>query len=565
MSGEAAPATTRGNVSPSDLIHRVRTLRPVLSIESLALLTSVFFCVFYNFAFWNIVVEGRDPRQPGTWLLVISVGLFLIALHFALLAPVLTRWTAKPLIAALIVATAVAVYSMQQYGIVFDVGMARNVLNTDFKEARELLTLGMLLKVSLLSAPPLIVLWRVRVRRRPWKTTLAIRSAAIVVALLIGGGAILVQYQALSALVRNRGEIRYMITPGAVLANFVGAITADTAAANAPRIPIGLDAKITPAPGAAKPILLVLVVGETARAANWGLNGYSRQTTPELATLDVVNFPNVTSCGTSTETSLPCMFSPFGRRHYDEQKIRQHESLLHLLDHAGVSVLWRDNQSGCKDVCSELPTDRLDDSENPALCDGERCLDEILLDGLARKISSSPGPMVVVLHQLGNHGPAYYRRYPDTFRRFTPACETDDLARCSRAEIVNAYDNALLYTDHFLARAIALLKADSSHDSVLVYASDHGESLGEGGLFLHGMPYFLAPSEQTKVPMTMWFSPGYVSDYGVDVGCMRRRASDPTSHDALFHSALGLIGVETTLYDASLDLVAPCRGDPPQS
>jgi lipid A ethanolaminephosphotransferase len=312
-------------------------------------------------------------------------------------------------------------------------------------------------------------------------------------------------------------------------------------------------------------VLVVLVVGETARAANWGLNGYARQTTPELAALDVINFPEVTSCGTSTETSLPCMFSPFRRQDYDERKIRGHESLLHLLDRAGVSVLWRDNQSGCKDVCSGLPTDQLDESADPVLCDGERCLDEILIDGLVAKISAVPGPLLVVLHQLGNHGPAYYRRYPDEFRRFIPACEAEDLSRCTKEEIVNAYDNALLYTDHFLARAIELLKAETSHASALIYVSDHGESLGEGGLFLHGMPYFLAPKEQTEVPMVLWLSPEYAASSAIDLSCMRQRASEPTGHDALFHSVLGLLNVRTSLYDQSLDLTASCRDQHPQS
>jgi lipid A ethanolaminephosphotransferase len=254
------------------------------------------------------------------------------------------------------------------------------------------------------------------------------------------------------------------------------------------------------------------------------------------------------------------MFSLFGRRHYDERKIRQHESLLHVLDHAGISVLWRDNQSGCKNVCLGLPTERLHRSSDPTWCDSERCLDEILLEGLEAKVSDTPGHFAVVLHQLGNHGPAYFRRYPDEFRRFLPSCDTEDLSRCSRPEIVNAYDNALLYTDHFLARTIAMLEAIKTHDTVLVYVSDHGESLGERGLFLHGLPYVLAPKEQTEVPMIFWVSPNYARGRKIDMACLRDSARQPTSHDALFHTVLGLLGVKTELYDPLLDLVAPCRG-----
>ena len=172
------------------------------------------------------------------------------------------------------------------------------------------------------------------------------------------------------------------------------------------------------------------MVGETARAQNWGLNGYARQTTPELAKIDgLINFSQMSACGTSTEVSLPCMFSPYGRRNYDEKEIRSHQSLLHVLDHAGVATLWRDNQSGCKGVCDGLPIQRLADAKDAELCNDKRCMDEILVKGFSAQLSPSKGDQVVVLHQLGNHGPSYFERYPPQFKRFTPTCEGEGTCR----------------------------------------------------------------------------------------------------------------------------------------
>ncbi|HVJ37381.1 MAG TPA: sulfatase-like hydrolase/transferase, partial [Stenotrophomonas sp.] len=252
--------------------------------------------------------------------------------------------------------------------------------------------------------------------------------------------------------------------------------------------------------------------------------------------------------------------SPLGRHNYDEKAIRSQQSLLHVLEHAGIGTLWRDNQSGCKGVCEQLPTQLLQDAESPTLCQGDRCLDEILLDDLPAQVRARPGDRVVVLHQLGNHGPSYFQRYPPRFKRFVPACEDPDLGQCSREQIVNAYDNALLYTDHFLGRTIASLQAMDDYDSAMLYVSDHGESLGEKGLYLHGVPYAIAPREQTRIPMVMWFAPSFATARGLDLACLQRRATQRTDHDHLFASILGLMQVRTRIYDASRDLFAGCVG-----
>jgi lipid A ethanolaminephosphotransferase len=528
----------------------------------LALLASLGFMLACNGAFWQQALQGRDGMSIGTWWFAGCVGLALTALQFVLLAAVFTRWTAKPLLALLIVATAFATWYMQRYGVYLDSTMLRNVLRTDVKEASELFAWRMLPHLLLYAVLPLALLWRVRIAPLPLLRAAWMRLVWLALGLAVGLAGLLAVYQDFASLMRNHKEMRFLITPANYLWSLAIVAIDDTRDAARPREVVGADAARGPLGAArtARPTLVLLVVGETARAANWGLNGYARPTTPQLAAMpDVISFTEARSCGTNTEVSLPCMFSPWGRRQYDEARIRGAESALHVLQRAGVQVAWRDNQSGCKGVCEGLTVESLASAKVPGLCDGERCLDEVLLHELDR-VTPPGADRLVVLHQLGNHGPAYYRRYPDAFRRFQPTCDTPDLRQCSREQIVNAYDNALLYTDHVLARAIAWLRErQATHDTALVYLSDHGESLGENNLYLHGIPYAIAPDVQTRVPMLMWLSAGYAARWRVDAGCLRQRAAQPVSHDHLFHTLMGLFDVTTTVRDPAFDLAGGCR------
>ena len=532
-----------------------RDFRPELSSESLILLTSLFFTVFSNLSFWQRAL----PEPLAQWKFALSLFLVVTAVHAFLLSLVVNRWVAKPLLSLLLLVTSIAAYYMHAYGIYLNTDMMRNVLQTDGRESAELMSAGLVLPI-VSAMVPIALLWRVRIRRRRWGRALGIRAAFVCGALLVGGAGALLSFQDLSSLIRNQKEVRYLVTPANYLVSLSQVLLADPPGVKPPRLPIGTDARLLPAAAGKKPRLLVVVVGETARAQNWGLNGYVRDTTPELAQAGVINFSDVASCGSSTEVSLPCMFSPYGRRDYDRDKIERHQSVLHVLQRAGIPVLWRDNQSGCKGVCEGLAFDRLADAKSAALCNDKRCLDEILIQDLEKRIQPGSGDRIVVLHQLGNHGPNYFERYPARFRKFTPTCETPELGKCSREQIVNAYDNALLYTDHFLAATIGQLKRLQGYDTAMIYVSDHGESLGENGLYLHGVPYAIAPREQTRVPMVMWFSPDFARDNRLDLNCLRQRAAKPASHDHLFSSLLGLMRVQTSVYDPAWDLLAACRG-----
>jgi lipid A ethanolaminephosphotransferase len=532
--------------------------RPELSVETLALAASLFFTVFSNVAFWRAVAATGALHGPSGWLTAACLFIAITALNMILLCLLLNRWTAKPVLTLLLLVTAMAVHFMGRYTVYLDADMIRNILHTDSKESNELLSFGLIPPLLLYGVLPASLVWSVRLRPRPPRRALWIRGLCLAGAIAVAAGAIALSFQSISGLMRNHTDVRHLITPGNYVMSLARVVLDDRTEKNLPHIPVGTEAKVVGRPASARPRLLVIVVGETVRAQNWGLNGYARQTTPQLQRIDPVNFSDVTSCGTSTEISVPCMFSPYGRAHYDKQKIERSESLLHVLEHAGIATLWRDNQTGCKGVCTGLAFESFEHAKDPAYCDAEGCLDGAMLDRLGDIAGRRAGDEVVVLHQLGNHGPSYYKRYPPRLRRYTPVCETAELGDCSRAEIVNAYDNAVLQTDDFLARTIDLLRRLSSRDTALIYVSDHGESLGESGLFLHGMPYAIAPDSQTKVPMVFWLSSGFAAARGIDTACLRREAKAPASQDNLFHSVLGLMQVQTREYDPRLDLFRSC-------
>ena len=529
-------------------------VRPLLHTETLILVACLYFSLFANAVFWR--AAAPQPWAHGTWTL--SLFLLVTAVHGVWLALLVWRRTARFVLSVLVVLAAIAGHYMASYGIYIDADMVRNVLHTDWREASDLAGADALLPL-LASVPALLVVWRVRLRPRTWSRTLLARAAFLAGAVMVGLLGVLPSIQPLTAFLRNQREVRYLVTPANVLVSLAKVVSEEAPGKARVQQPIGEDAVQAPTATMRRPRLLVLVVGETARAANWGLNGYARQTTPELARHDVLNFPHVAACGSSTEVSLPCMFSPYGREHYDEKEIRSHQSLLHVLQRAGVATLWQDNQSGCKGVCSGLPFVDLHARTDAGLCDGKRCEDGILLAGLAEAARRQPGDQVIVLHMLGNHGPNYFERYPPAFKVYQPVCETSDLGRCSREQIVNAYDNALRYTDHVLASAIDALAAMPDYDTALLYVSDHGESLGENGLYLHGMPYSIAPREQLEVPMVAWFSDGWRTATGLSRVCLRRQAAGARSHDELFHTVLGLTDVKTSLYRPDHDIFLTCR------
>ncbi len=528
--------------------------RPWLSAEALIALVSLYCLLALNGPFWGAVRAGTESLR-----VMAALGVAVFALNAFLLGLLCWGRLARWILAVVLVVSALAHWYMSRYAVVLDAEMLRNVLHTDVAESRELISLRMLLHVLLWGLVPAALVLLARTRRRTWKRGLLVHGGFLTGMALLAAAAVLASSQGVFALMRTNKALRYQITPGNYLVGLVNVAKPPKKGFSGPLIAVGADAQRPASAQARRPRLFVLVVGETVRAGNWGLNGYARQTTPELAARGVINFPQVSACGTSTEVSLPCMFSVQGREHYDRDAIRGSQSLLDVAARAGVGVLWRDNQSGCKGVCARVPSQTMGAKDAPNLCNGDRCFDEVLLTGLADKLKAMPGDALIVLHMLGNHGPTYFDRYPPAFERWTPVCRTAELGRCTQPEVVNAYDNAILYTDAVLGQLIDLLRQQTGHDAAMLYVSDHGESLGEYGLFLHGAPYSIAPKQQLDVPMVLWLSPQFAADDGLDMTCLKNSALKPASHDNLFSTVLGAFDVQTRVYRRDRDLLAGCR------
>jgi lipid A ethanolaminephosphotransferase len=359
---------------------------------------------------------------------------------------------------------------------------------------------------------------------------------------------------------REHKPIRFTITPAAATTSLIGLVASTSHGAGGPLLDAGGPIART-APVHEKPLVIFLVVGETARVANFQLAGYPRDTNPELLLASGVTFfGHATSCGTSTAFSVPCMFGHFGRERFSLDQAQRYTNLLDAFAAAGFDIEWRDNNAGCKGVCTRVKEITYADRPDPALCPNGYCFDEIMLTDLAARLANIDRDTLIVFHQIGSHGPAYSERYPTAFERFKPVCRSNELNKCSTQDIVNAYDNSIAYTDHVLARQIGMLKAAGDRvDSLLIYMSDHGESLGEQGVYLHGLPYGFAPRQQKEVPFLLWASQGFAARTRLDSVCLRNRALQPASHDNLYHTLLGAGDMRNAVYDPNLDVMARCR------
>ncbi len=486
--------------------------------------------------------------------------------------PRLIRWV---LVVLLAISGALA-YFIDSYGIVFDPTMVVNLVQTDVRETRDLLSSRLLLTVLMIGLVP--ALWLLIQPKAP-KQPLLRRVASSLASCLLGIAVMvclaLAVFADLSSTMRNHKSLRYMVTPLNAVYSVTTAAVRSQAGPSGPPVVIGADARLLPRPAGAKPPLLLLVVGETARSMNFSLNGYGRESNPELANLPVVSMRDVTSCGTSTAASLPCMFSPLGRARFVDLEGTQ-ENLLDVLQRAGLAVLWLDNQSGCKGLCDRVPnspTSRLPEGAKPlpaALCSRDalgsaECFDEALLHEIDQRVAQLDPErlqrgLVLVMHQMGSHGPAYFKRSPADLEIFKPECQSNALQQCTRQEVVNGYDNTIATTDRLLARSISWLRTQSARfDPGMLYVSDHGESLGENGLYLHGMPYAMAPREQTQVPMILWVPEGGELDRSLKPGCLASLRDKPASHDNLFHTVMGWVGATADVYRPAQDLLSACR------
>ncbi|WP_053155797.1 phosphoethanolamine transferase [Pseudomonas sp. P1.8] len=536
---------------------KIKAVRP----EWVTLIASAFLLMGFNFVLWQHLFEITASDGKGI-VLRVAFGLMIFAAFNILLTLMAFRSLLKPVLTLLFLVSASVAYFMGQYGVLLDAGMLRNFAETNVTEVRGLLSIKLFIYILLLGVLPSLLLWKLPIAYRRWHRELLSKALVSLACAAVIGGVALINYQGLSSLFRNHHELRLMVVPS----NYIGAtaryLGEQLVSAQQPFVKVGEDAQLNSSwQTHGRKSLTVLVVGESARAENFGVLGYDRDTTPKLdKERGLIAFTDVTSCGTETAVSVPCMFSNMGRKDYNASKAKNEEGLLDVLKRAGLEVIWRDNQSGCKGTCDRVTLQDVSNLKDPGLCANSECRDEILLQGLQHFIDTLDKDTVLVLHQMGSHGPEYFKRYPKEYERFTPVCESNALNNCSRESIINGYDNTLVYTDHVLSTLIDLLRKNQDKvDTAMLYLSDHGESLGEYNLFLHGTPYMLAPEQQKRVAMLAWFSDSYQKSFSVDTHCLQLSREKPLSQDNLFHSMLGLLEVNSKVYNQDLDMFAGCR------
>ncbi|WP_423978356.1 phosphoethanolamine transferase EptA [Klebsiella aerogenes] len=536
--------------------------RPVLSRTAYLTLFACYIGIFLNLAFYRQVFPLLPVNNLHNWLVFLSMPIVAISVMNIITTLASFLKLDRVVISLFILLSASAQYFIWTFGVVIDRSMIANIFDTTPAESFALLSTQMVIVLGLSGLLMVLVAWWIKVRRPAsfWRGA-AMRLLNIAVSALLIVLVAALFYKDYASVFRNNKELVKSLSPS----NSIVALNswyAHNRMDNLPLVNIGEDAKQKAVMhNGPRKNLTIVVLGETSRAENFSLGGYDRETNPRLKQDDVVYFPKTTSCGTATAVSVPCMFSNMPRAHYDEELAHHQEGVLDILQRAGVQVLWNDNDGGCKGACDRVPHQNVTNLNLSGECIDGECYDDVLFHNLDSYIDNLQQDGIIVLHTIGSHGPTYYNRYPAEFKKFTPTCDTNEIQSCTQQQLTNTYDNTILYVDYVVDKAIKLLQSkQDKFTTSLVYLSDHGESLGEDGVYLHGLPYSIAPDTQKHVPMLLWLSPDYQQRYGVSSQCLQQQAkTNDYSQDNLFSTLLGLLGVDSREYQAKDDLLTPCR------
>ncbi len=532
-----------------------------LSLNSATILLSLYFSIVFNFSFLQKTYNDLIQLDNFDFAYFISLPLFLSAVFILLFSLLPKRYIYKTVISVLVLLSAIFCYAMSSYGIIFDYGMVENMAETSTSEAFTYLNLSAIFYIIFLVITPLLILSKINSQPNTLRVSINHRLKLIVSALVIFIIIFFSLYSSYASVNRNNRDLAKYIVPIPTLIssykyikrNYFYTPTVFKTLDTAPKIKASqnIDKNI-----------IVMVVGETARAKNFSLNGYSKQTNEYTEKLNIHSFNQMYSCGTATAVSVPCMFSLLNKEQFNKQSASSQQNLLDIVQLAGVDVLWVDNNEGCKGVCNRINTINIDKNKSNPLCDGDYCYDEILLTHLDNKLTNlSHQTTLIVLHLMGSHGPTYYRRYPQEFSTFLPDCQQSDIQNCTSEQLVNTYDNTIHYSDYVISEVINKLAEFTKNNiqtvnAEMIYVSDHGESLGENGLYLHGFPYAIAPIEQTHIPMLFWSNNMQES---FENNCLKESTQSAINHDNIFHSMLGVLNVESSTYQSQFDIFKPCR------
>ncbi len=541
-------------------IKKLLSYRISMHITTLVILCALYFGTVMNYpvlrTIFNLSSGVSNPVFPYTAPVLLTCAFIIVLSAFA------WPYIFKPFMCFVVLTSAGALYAAVNFQTMFDSTMMESVFETNSSEVFFYLNYTTVFYLFAFGVVPCGFIAAVRITPfQNWKYALLSRVGLVLVA-VVGIGLIAETcYKDYASVGRNNSYLNKMINPAHIY-NGTKYLKKTYFETKLVYQKLGTDAKVVEVANG-KPTLMVVVLGETARAMNFAYNGYSRNTNPYTRNMDLIAFQDVSSCGTYTALSVPCMFSNMTRNSYSKPHTAAQDNVLNVLQHAGVDVLWIDNDGGDKGVAKNLTYISIDPSLKNDDCNGSTCFDVAMLKDAKQFIDDGSHNKLLVLHTIGSHGPTYWQRYPDAQAPFQPACNRSDIENCNDKQIVNVYDNTLVYSDYVLSQVIDELKTVSNdYNIMMTYISDHGESLGEGGLYLHGTPYAIAPKEQTQVPWLMWIPKEYAQQKRLSSQCLKEKSQKHAlSHDNLFHSLLGLYGVQTEVQNSELDITSSCRLD----
>jgi len=522
-----------------------------MSQLQLILVSSIFLILFDNYSFFKNL-NNVYPVENNLGF-VISTAIVLLSVTMLLFTILSSKWTTKPILILIVLISSMTNYFMNTYHVVIDDTMLRNTLQTDLHESMDLFSIKQLAYFILLGLFPAYLIYKSPLKYTTFKQELWRKLKVIFLSLLIIASSLYLFNKHYTSFFREHKPLRFTVNPIYWIYSTGKYISLTYNRGSTLIKPMGLDATIDDHNKTKK--LVIMVVGEAARADHFSLNGYERETNPKLKKEDIINFSHAYSCGTSTAVSVPCMFSLLDRGDYSYKKGLAQENVIDVLKHTKkVALLWRDNNSDSKGVALRIPYENYRIPEHNSICVEGECRDIGMIKGLDTFIAKQKEKdILIILHQMGNHGPAYYKRYTKDYEKFTPVCRTNQLESCSQEEIANAYDNAILYTDNFLSKVIEFLKKyDNTYQTAMLYMADHGESLGENGFYLHGLPYFMAPDAQKHIAALLWL--GRKSKKTLPENHLKNISNQTFSQDNLSDSLLGLFDVKTEVYHPKMDI-----------
>ncbi|MGB0973428.1 MAG: phosphoethanolamine--lipid A transferase EptA [Flavobacteriaceae bacterium] len=504
-------------------------LKTKIKLSYFALIVSVINLLLYQYAFYKFVISNTDVNSFNGILLIVSLTIAALALNALVfyIGLYLLRVVGKWILVLFFNINAIALYFINTYGVIIDRSMIGNVFNTNYEESSSFFSLTLVGYVCVLGIIPSILLFKYSILYSKPKRFFT----HVVVTLIFLLSLVYANSTNWLWIDKNSKTLGGLVMPWSYVVNTCRYYNKKNKK-NKKEILLP-NAKIKNK----EKTVVVLVIGESARSSNFSLYGYQKNTNPLLSEVDNLKIYNAESSATYTTAGVKAILD-----HKETSKL--YEILPNYLNRTGVDVIWRSTNWGEPKVKISQYFDKTDLRES---CEIDYCkYDEVLLDGLKEDIQNSEKDKIfVVLHTSTSHGPTYSKKYPPEFNRFTPVCESVELDKCSQEALINAYDNTILYTDYILSNLITDLNALDDHKSSMIFISDHGESLGENSLYMHGIPISMAPKEQYDIPFMVWSSDE----------TLNLRDHDLLSQYHVFHTVLDLLAIESPIYDNNMSLV----------